>query len=383
MMTTKTIDTNTVKQHIDLRELAGRYTELRKASGQKELCGACPKCGGADRFHCTAEWFFCRQCHPKPGDAIEFIMWINNCGFKAAAAILTGVAQSVPATKRAPATKRTTEQTQEWQRNAAALVDAAHRQLFNERSTQADVGRAYLDSRGIESHAWQAFKLGLTPDAPLPGTEGKQRAPAIVIPWYRGGKVVAIRYRFLQWHEYTDSDGKQRKEKQTALNNSLFSGVLFGGQALELSAISLSTLIIVEGELNAASIWQVAKDSRADVLSLGSESAHVTPEMAGHAAQYESVIVWLDTAERAQAVKAAIPGAYPIQSPNGQDGNDLLKTQDLGGFLALHRFQAAKNRHEQERLLWDLWDAAHVWPGADISTNEVTAHIAKVLGVGL
>jgi len=45
--------------------------------------------------------------------------------------------------------------------------------------------------------------------------------------------------------------------------------------------------------------------------------------------------------------------------------------------------QAAKNRHEQERVLWDLWDAANVWPGADDSTMEVIRHIAKTLGISL
>jgi hypothetical protein len=383
MMTTSTIDTNTVKQHIDLRELAGRYTELRKASGQKELCGACPKCGGHDRFYCQANFFACRQCHEKRGDAIEFTSWLNGCDFRQAVAMLTNAPTLTAATKRAPTPKHQAEQSQDWQHKAALSVHKAHLRLFNDSDLQAEAGRAYLDSRGLESHTWQAFKLGYTQAAPLPGTGGKQQAPALVIPWYKAGKVCGVRYRFLQWHEYTDAEGKQRKEKQTALHSSSFAGVLFGGQTLELSAISLSTLLICEGELNACSIWQAAHNTHVDVLSLGSESAHITAAMQGYAARYAAVLVWLDKEQQAQAVMSAIPGADGISLPNGQDANDLLKAELLGGFLAMRRFEAAKSRHEQERLLLDLWDAANVWPGADISTNEVTAHIAKVLGVGL
>jgi len=389
MTITKTIDTAQLKQSIDLREMVGRYTELRKETA-RELSGACPKCGGADRFHVADDWFFCRRCHEKRGDVIEFTAWMNGCDFLAAVAMLTNAPLPVPTMKRTPITKRHPEQPQDWHRRATTIVDNAHYRLFNDSDVEAEAGRAYLDSRGIEPHAWQAFKLGYTHAAPLPGTwdETKRahvypKQPALVIPWYKAGKVCAVRYRFLQWHEYTDSEGKERKEKQTALHDSSFAGVLYGGQALELSAISLSTLIICEGELNACSIWQTAKDSRVDVLSLGSESVHITPVMAAYTARYATVIAWLDREEKAQAVRSVLSVAHPIKSPNGQDANDLYQAGQLGGFLALHRFQAAKNRHEQERVLWDLWDADHVWPGADASTNEVMTHIAKVLGVGL
>ena len=150
-----------------------------------ELAGPCPKCGGNDRFHCEADWFFCRQCHAKRGDAIEFVMWMNGSDFKTAVATLTNAplptAQPV---RRPPAPKRPTEQPQDWQRKAAGMVDQAHRRLIGDTDQVAEAGRAYLDSRGIYPHTWIAFKLGFTPGASLPGTEGKQTAPAIAIPWY-------------------------------------------------------------------------------------------------------------------------------------------------------------------------------------------------------
>lgn len=43
------------------------------------LCGPCPKCGGVDRFvfRTDSERFWCRQCHEKPGDVIDFHGWLN------------------------------------------------------------------------------------------------------------------------------------------------------------------------------------------------------------------------------------------------------------------------------------------------------------------
>jgi hypothetical protein len=396
---TKTIDTEAIKQSYDLREYAGRYTTLRRESAH-ELAGPCPKCGGDDRFHCDTEWFFCRQCHTKRGDVIEFVTWKDNVSFKEAIVSLTNAPLPAPATRRAPTPKRPTEQPLDWQQQAEAIVKQAHARLFDDSDKDAEIGRNYLEHiRKLEPHTWQAFKLGFTPGAPLPGTRGEQRAPAIVVPWYRAGKVVAVRFRFLQWHEYTDSEGKERKEKQTALTGSSFSGVLYGEQAQInfteqpkgrpyygptpegfVGIESERTLIICEGELNNCSIWQAAQDTNLDVRSLGSESAIITSDMAEYAANFGTVFVWMDKGERATAAGDILIDAHPIESPKGQDANDMLQAGTLGGFLAFARYDAAGTSCERERLLWNLEDAALLWGGVDYHTKRVIAHIAKTLG---
>lgn len=88
--------------------------------------------------------------------------------------------------------------------------DAAHDRLF---SSAGQAGRDYLLGRDLQADTWQRFKLGYREDASLPGTwdnNTKQYVylpqPAIVIPWHdQAGQVTAIRYRFLQSHEYTDA----------------------------------------------------------------------------------------------------------------------------------------------------------------------------------
>ena len=80
---------------------------------------------------------------------------------------------------------------------------------------------------------------------------------------------------------------------------------------------------------------------------------------------------------------AALPGAYGLGSPGGQDANDLLRSGHLGGFLALAREDAAGGVGELERLLWALRDAAATLEGLDTSTAKVTMSLAAKLGKGV
>jgi hypothetical protein len=375
------IDTRSVNESADLISLAGALVELRSASGKKEFCGPCPKCGGTDRFYVQADFFACRGCHEKRGDAIEFMQWLHGVDFRAAVAMLTNAplptAQAAP---RRPQARPAAQQLEDWGPRAQELASHAHARLMSDSDIDAAAARRYLDGRQLAPQTWVAFGLGYTPAAALPGTKGQIKAPAIVMPWYRAGKVAAIRYRFFEKHAYTDQDGKQRTEKQSALAGSSFAGILYGGQAMARQILGLSTLLICEGELNAVSIWQAAHNTNLHVLSLGSESAHITPAMAAHAAQYERVLIWMDKGERARAAMGALPGAYGIQSPGGQDANDLLQAGALAGFVGQIRAAAAQTPAGRERVLWDLYDAAQTPAGASGAPWAVIQSMGQELG---
>ena len=369
----------------DLRSLAERYTELRPCSGPKELEGACPKCGGNDRFHVTADWFFCRQCHPKRGDSIEFVRWLQpGLSFAEAVQQLAGGALPVAATRRPAAVAHRAApakpQPAQWRRDTERLVAEAAERLWQ---PEGEPARAYLERRALEPATWLTYRLGFVADAAVPGTEGKQRAPAVVMPWRSASAgVYAVRFRFLE---------PQGEHRLTALGGSQFAGKLYGGQALPAScfeprpegykgAESLCTLLIVEGEINAMSCHQVAGETRLDVLSVGSESANLSPAGIEFAKRYRRVLVWADKAEVAQRLMGALPGAYGVRSPGGQDANDLLRAGLLGGFLATVRADAARDTHELEGLLWDLWDASLLLMGVDTSTAVVIGELTKRLG---
>lgn len=375
---------------LDLIELAGRRVELRKM-GAGEWGGPCPKCGGDDRFHCKADWFFCRQCYPpdngQPHDRLGYLAWIDGKDFIEVCQELTGAVivqtQAPPTVRRSPERKQAPAQTPEelaaWRKEARGLVGRAHAALFD--SPGAEAGRAYLEGRGIDARAWLRYRLGYVPGAALPGTKGKERAPAIVIPWFEGSfsKVRAVRYRFLQAHTYTDADGKGRTEKQTALSGSRFSDWLWGGPRDD-GGESGRVILICEGELNAASIWLAAYNTGLDVYSLGSESAKIPPLVVKYAQEFGRAFVWADKNAVAHELQTVIPGAYPIKSPGGKDANDLLQAGLLGGFLATIRADAAQNEEQLEGVLWDLWDAANRLQGVDRGTAAIIHKLSDKLG---
>ena len=295
--------------------------------------------------------------------------------------------------QRAPAHAQPerTEPDDQWRAKAAGIVAETQHALFN-----ADPdGAEYLEWRGLEPGTWQAFGWGFGPGW---YSLTRQLLPAIVIPWYRGGKIMAIRYRFLN-PPAVMVDGKQRMEKIVSLSGSKFGGVLYGGQAMAPGAEQTRTLVLCEGEINAASIWQVARDTRLDVLSVGSESTRLTDAMIAHAAKYRHVIVWMDRREIAAKMREQLPaGTVAVASPlrkddqgtvlTGPDGkpqkwdaNDLLRIGKLGAFLAGVRVKACgDDAHRREGLLWDLVDAARLPLGIDPGTGAAALRLAGELG---
>lgn len=378
----QTIDTERIKSNTDLRELAATYTTLHRESA-KELAGPCPKCGGDDRFRVGVEWFFCRQCHPKRADAIEFMTWLHGCTFKEAAAMLQGQALPAQAERRQPEKRQ--PMAREWDAAKAAGELATYQAaLLDDANTTA---HTYLEQRrGLDPHTWLMFGLGYRHDMSLPNTwDASTRSychppqPAIVIPWYRGPKLVALRYRFLQPHTYTGlGEEEPRTEKQTSRGN--FAGHIFGGHAMRrygLGAPEERTLIITEGELNAMSLFQIARDTGLDVLSLGSERQQLTPDTIAYAQRYRRVMMWADREEIAEQLQAAIPNAFAVTSEmcGGKDANDLLQVGHLGGYLSAWRFQMCQDAADRAALYADLQRAVNPRNGLDAGSLAVMVAI--------
>lgn len=323
------VDTQAIKAHVDLRDLAGRLSTL-KSEGKKEYSGPCPKCGGRDRFHVKADSFFCRQCYPlgngKVHDAIAFVQWAGLArDFLAAVAYLDGgtMPQAAP---RAPE-KRSDSQWHDskWQSAAQAEVSAAQQRLLHD--AEGEIARSYLAGRAIELEVATAWGLGYGLAYHPTRCE---KAPAIVMPWAGKGIVKAVKYRFLDatGGRFTQKPGSER----TIYGANMISG-------------TWDTLIAVEGELNAVSIWQALvilcerphrpELTRTDIVSYGSESA--TAAAIDLADRYRRVIMWADKAERTRAILSALPRAEGLKSPmiDGQkaDANRLLQMGRLPDLL--------------------------------------------------
>ena len=115
------------------------------------------------------------------------------------------------------------------------------------------------------------------------------------------------------------------------------------------------------------------------MLSLGSESQHLTPAMVDYARRFKHIIVWADRPEVAKNLMAALPGAYGISSPDGQDANDLLRAGHLGGYLSAWRFQMCQSEADRKALYYNLVDAANTRLGIDDGSRQVMETIGKAL----
>lgn len=349
----------------DMIALAQQYTKMNRESVH-EWSGPCPMCGGDDRLHVKGNAWFCRNCAPV-GDkgwhnAIDFLMMRERMDFKTAVATLTGGNNSYTPPVRIRENQaepvRQAEQSPEWIASAQAIVSTAINGLHTEAA-----GYAYLIGRGLLPSAWRAFDVGYAEH---------QGRPAIVIPWYRAGKPTAVRYRFLQ------TDGTERRMMYEP--DSHVSGVLFGGQNVLSTMAKARTLILCEGELNAISIYQAAHHAHVDVLSFGSETARLSPAAIDIACQYQSVIVWADKSDIAREKANKIPGAIAFASPEGQDANDLLRADKLGGVITALRVRAARSDEQKAGIVWDIWDS-HRADGIDAGSIAVARKTAAQLGI--
>lgn len=367
-------------RQIDVADLVSRYVALEKVTAH-EWQGPCPKCGGNDRLHAKKDGWFCRQCKPidaKHGwhDAVDFMRFVSGCTFQEATERLTN--QPWPERKKpSPHQQRghkMDERTADWFDNAAKLM--AQHQL----ALPDSEGAEYLQKRGLTPATWEVFGLGYAPTIKNPETNTLM--PAIAMPWYRGGKLTAIRYRFLK---------PAGKRKITSLPDSRFGGVLFGGQGLpewihpqlEPDTKGLEqfcTLVLCEGEINAMSIWQVAFETRVHVMSVGSETGQLSAGAVAFAARYGRVIIWMDKEELAKKLVAQLPNSFGFSSPNGKDANDLLQAGTLGGQLVALRWQAAKTDEQRQQLIYDLWDGANEGEGLETGTAMAYQRICEHTG---
>lgn len=323
-------DTEQITRNVDLVDLAGRYTTLRRW-GAHEWAGPCPR--GAciakqDGFHVHDDgWFTCYKCREnKHGDAIEFVQWLGLApDFRGACEWLTGAPMAAPAQPVAPQAKpkdnKPTWHDDAWQADARATLARARDVLDS--PAAGDPGRAYLAGRGLTRETWRAWGLGYDP-ARWDVTQQRKR-PAVVMPWVDAdGVVMAVKYRF------TDSGDSRFTQKGGGEQ------IVFGLQMMT----GAQTLWLTEGELNAISLWQALRAAGRDddALSFGSETSadHLDRRITDRAARYARVIVWADKPDNAQAAMTAIPGACGVRSPvvDGVelDANALLQAGALARF---------------------------------------------------
>jgi hypothetical protein len=206
---------------------------LKKVSSTNggEYAGACPKCGGRDRFRVWPEdrggegSYWCRQCQAG-GDLVQFL--VDFCSMEYPAAFreaerempddyrperyrpVLGKNTSLAGDQSEFTPRHYDDPAESWQIRAERLVNESHTALLKN-----DKVLGWLAARGLDEEAVKRFRLGWFPgenDKPcmfrpravwgLPETKNANGRPkmlwvprGVVIPWIVGGKVRRIKIR--------------------------------------------------------------------------------------------------------------------------------------------------------------------------------------------
>jgi len=312
--------------------------DLRKVG--KFAIGPCPFCGGRDRFTVKStpqgDRWHCRGCGDgRYHNAIDFIMRRDDCDFKTALQILKQDAPIVPLPRvNPPEAEPTKPPSLDWQASAWRVVGKASDRLF---SDDGQAGRDYLSSRGLHRGTWYAWHLGL---ANVFDVIAQQSRPAIVIPWITKAdeEIAAVKYRFI--------DGDPEGLRYTSLTGSVPS--LFGTPSILSSD---QNLLLVEGEINALSLWQ-CHPRGVSVVSFGAEQAGEIPQaraaiLRNLARNYKQVVIWCDEKGRSKQYQDVLSrNCLKLHSPivDGikQDANRLLQVGKLSAILAGLRAELAR-----------------------------------------
>lgn len=310
-MTKERIDQ--LKNSFDLRELASEYTTLK---GGNERYGACPVCGGDDRFHVQEHMFFCRECKPMETgrhDIIDFLIWVGQCrDFKSAIVYLesrAGTTVLSPVRQKAANQPKPRQHTKEWEQDATLYSRMAYLKLHNELE-----GLQYLQKRGIHTETRKRARLGFAMVRDING----EKKGAITIPWFLDGRVIAVQNRIIE----------PTAQKYIRYGK----GGYYGTTTAYIVPHQPQTdkLVIVEGEINALSIAQTVP---INVISIGSQNwGRPTVEELKRQIEkgnYKEIYIWLDEEEQAKKLKEQLGIDCTIIFIEGFDANNLLVDNQL------------------------------------------------------
>ena len=281
-------DLQELNQSANIPELYERITgEKLHRHTATHLDGACPRCGGTDRFYvCTEDnpqTFICTHCHPKKGTAIDFIALCYELPDSGAGLSLTiekladmiGVSPSncAKSEKRInqsqqqpkPVYSMPAEPSDTWQREVKKAVLDARDYLFRNHGCNPEL--QYLYNRGFSETIIRNYGIGFNPTLRnLDVTSNGEQVKALT------GYYIPTCMRMY------DSDPKPtslmrvkvRIEEHQRINKKL-SKYLFikGSKAISLFCAGYArpkqgkeypNIIYVEGEFDAMTINQVAGD---------------------------------------------------------------------------------------------------------------------------
>lgn len=378
------IDKQAILERVDLLTLAVGDLKRVASTNGGEWAGACPFCGGRDRFRVQPNakpygLWMCRGCTDgKWQNAIDFVIARDACDFKAACATLAG--GKLPTTREwrtAPETPAYAPPGEEWQAAALRAVNLCYDNLWHAPGAAA---LAYLRGRGLAEDVIHYYSLGYSPGFKMGDLQIRK---GIVIPCLVRGSPWYLKICYLPgqrvWCHGSDRDKphfcEARKKcpncgevnKYTHVSGGKASAIFGAGNLVD------ATLgVIVEGEFDAMILDQEISNPMVGVATFG--SAGNRPDLATWGAYFlgiRHIIGIYDNDERGQQGAAKLAEMSErvriVQLPRCEGVKDIndyyLKNMPLG---SLHEW------------VWDLFaemEHPDSRPAAVVSPAAVGAEV--------
>ena len=353
-------------QAVTVLHLAEDMTRLHRVTA-RELAGACPFCGGADRFHVSParDRWMCRHCRPKWSDAIDFVRARDGCGYRDACRAL-GVAPGEHLPRPVQADQEPARDVGSPQYIAA--LEEAQRRAFGDlwgtpagRRVEEDgsvirvapsephqgarEALRFLAGRGIREDTARAWGLGYATGETVPLRQGPPPwpslsvpGPGLLIPWTVGGALWQMKIRLLHpkangpkilHPRWTDPARNEAWPPPSA------APVMFGADTLQGRDVA----VLVEGELDAVLLAQEVGDL-VGVCTLGSASARLPDRAIGHLLPLRRILVAYDADDAGRDGAARLKSTWPglplevIHLPSEPTfGKDITDLHRAGGSL--------------------------------------------------
>jgi DNA primase len=293
--------------------------------------GPCPfpRCGGIDRFriqpsHGAYGWFVCNQCGRK-GSAVDYLMQKRGLSKGDALALVgwtpsdeerhSSLQEPLPASAQ-QAHPHWEAPPLQWQTIAQTFVQYCQGVLWSEQGRHA---LDYLRKRGLTDQTIEAAHLGYYPRATLGTASAWGRpvklTPGIILPWFHQGKIWRLTVRNEQ-----RLSGAGRYRQLAGSANGLYLAELLTGSR---------PVVLVEGELDALSVWQTCGDLVAVVATGTTQGGH-TPQWVSLLATQPRVLIAFDADEEERGDRAAHWWYTRLFTasrliPWGKDANQMLQ----------------------------------------------------------
>jgi len=209
------------------------------------------------------------------------------------------------------------------------------------------VVQRYLSKRFIECETWRANRVG----AYFFKDEYPYNKHSVSFPHYRGRVVCGMNRRII--------DGPAK------MKSKFIKGSSWGFFHLK-KRDNASHLMLIEGEINALSVWQVTKELPLDIASVGSQGSFklFAAQITQMAQGYETLVIWADEKQIAEEARRLVDHAniLILHSYHKLDANDLLEKGALRRLLDKIIKVPDPAPAETAKTDWEIW-----WDNASVS----------------